>query len=357
MKFLRNIVHAVACLTLFASGLGGAVAHRSSESWHDPSPHRVRFVTVDKGVRIEVLDWGGVGRDLLLLAGSGNTAHVYDDFAPKLARFGHVYGMTRRGYGNSTHPESGYSERRLAEDVLEAIRRLHLRKPVLIGHSMSGEELTRLGDEHSKLLGGLIYLDATSDPKDVPADDSAYMDLIRKLPAGMRKGGAKTADDRKSFQALDQWYARRIGVAFPESELRNMYETNPDGSVGKFRTSDRISDLVGAGVEARDYSKISVPILEITPVWKCTQDTGPNYSCIDHPGREPGYQPKNEEERAAIEAFEKADDAYTLRWNKNLMSAKGRARIVDIVGADHYLFLSNGDDILNEVEAFLKDYH
>jgi pimeloyl-ACP methyl ester carboxylesterase len=53
--------------------------------WHDPSSHSIRFVPVDKAVRVEVLDWGGTGRPLVLLAGLGNTAHVYDDIAPKLS--------------------------------------------------------------------------------------------------------------------------------------------------------------------------------------------------------------------------------------------------------------------------------
>src|ERR1700694_1200037 len=67
----------------------------------DPSPHAVRFVTVEKGVQLEVLDWGGSGEAVVLLAGGGNTAHVFDDFAPKLASDHHVYGITRRGFGAS----------------------------------------------------------------------------------------------------------------------------------------------------------------------------------------------------------------------------------------------------------------
>jgi hypothetical protein len=38
-------------------------------AWKDPSPHITQFVTVDKNVRLEVLDWGGSGRPLVLLAG------------------------------------------------------------------------------------------------------------------------------------------------------------------------------------------------------------------------------------------------------------------------------------------------
>ncbi len=46
--------------------------------WHDPSPHQVQFVTVDENVQLEVLDWGGSGRLVILLAGLGNTAHIFD---------------------------------------------------------------------------------------------------------------------------------------------------------------------------------------------------------------------------------------------------------------------------------------
>jgi hypothetical protein len=63
-------------------------------AWKDPSRHTMQFVTVDKTtnkpVNLEVLDWGGSGRPLVLLAGLGNTAHVFDKFAPKLTATHHV---------------------------------------------------------------------------------------------------------------------------------------------------------------------------------------------------------------------------------------------------------------------------
>src|ERR1017187_5657033 len=71
---------------------------QESVTWHDPSKHSVQFVTVEDCVRLEVLDWGGTGRPVVLLAGYLN-AHVYDDFAAKRSESCHVYGITRRGYG------------------------------------------------------------------------------------------------------------------------------------------------------------------------------------------------------------------------------------------------------------------
>ena len=109
--------------------------------WKDPSPHVTRFITVGKDLRLEVLDWGGSGRAVVLLAGGGDTAHVFDDFAPKLARDFHVYGITRRGFGQSGFvPASGADT--YGDDVLAVTRALELNRPVLVGHSVGGQELS-----------------------------------------------------------------------------------------------------------------------------------------------------------------------------------------------------------------------
>jgi hypothetical protein len=60
-------------------------AAQEAAQWRDPSPHSIQFVTVDEGVRLEVLDWGGKGRSIVLLAGLGNTGHIFDEFAIKLS--------------------------------------------------------------------------------------------------------------------------------------------------------------------------------------------------------------------------------------------------------------------------------
>jgi pimeloyl-ACP methyl ester carboxylesterase len=129
-------------------------------AWKDPSQHSIRFVTVDRGVRLEVLDWGGSGRAILLLAGNGNSAHVFDALAAKLAASYRVYGLTRRGFGSSSEPPSGYDADRLGDDILAAIHALKIDKPVLIGHSIAGEELSSIGSRHPERIAGLVYLDA-----------------------------------------------------------------------------------------------------------------------------------------------------------------------------------------------------
>ena len=129
----------------------------------DPSPHKVRFVEVEKGVKLEVLDWGGKGPPLVFVAGGGNSAHVYDDFAPLFTGKHHVYAITRRGSGLSSKPEptvENYSADRLGEDVLAVIDALKLDRPVIAGHSRGGGELSFFGARHPERVSGLIYLEA-----------------------------------------------------------------------------------------------------------------------------------------------------------------------------------------------------
>src|SRR5690242_2159364 len=97
---------------------------------------------------------------MILLAGLGNTAHVFDDLAHQLRANYHVYGITRRGFGKSSVPNGGYAADRLGDDVLAVMDSLHLDKPVLVGHSIAGEELSSIGSRHGERVFALVYLDA-----------------------------------------------------------------------------------------------------------------------------------------------------------------------------------------------------
>ncbi len=307
----------------------------------DRSSHEVKLIEVEKDVRLEVLDWGGSGRPLVLLPGAGNTAHVFDDFAPKLTAGCRVYGITRRGFGASDHPSSGYSDQRLADDVLQVLRSLKIARPVLVGHSMAGGELTTMGNQHSDVLAGLVYLDALGDPRDWPASDPAYRELANKLPE-VRRG--PPTPDRSSFGAYRASQLRADQFAFPESELRQMFTANNDGSVGGYKASDgSVHSAIGAGQKKRDYSNIKVPVLAMF-----------EYPSPSRPASGTGMpQPESSEERAAREAYASATAAYVDRWVKNLKSGVPGARIVDLPEAGHFVFLSRQAEVVEEIRRFV----
>jgi len=133
MKGIDPMYRLLVVCFLALSLTAGRAQTQESAPWHDPSKHRVQFITVEEGVQLEVLDWGGSGPPVVLLAGLGFTAHVFDGFAEKLTDSYHVYGITRRGYGSSSRPESGYTEVRLAEDDLKVFEALNIMRPVVAG--------------------------------------------------------------------------------------------------------------------------------------------------------------------------------------------------------------------------------
>jgi len=337
---LRSVV-----LVLMFCSMADALSAQSSPAWHDPSPHTVQFVTVDENVKLEVLDWGGVGRPLVLLAGSGNSAHVFDNFASKLTSEHHVYGVTRRGFGDSSKPDKGYDDQRLADDVLTVLDSLKISKPILVGHSMAGSELTTLADQHSARLSGLIYLDANDDPTDTCWNNPEYHALFKLLPTAVTNPAPPTDADKKSFNAFNDYWRRRIvNFAFPESEIRSEFDQKPDGSVGSVRALASVRKAIAEGSKKRDYSKIKVPILAFIP-------TQPNQST----GWSEYYrfQPMNDEERVALAKIYATDRACTKLLEQTLKDEAPKARIIELHNADHYVFFSNEADVLREMRQFL----
>lgn len=84
----------------------------------------VRSVEVEPGVKLEVLEWGGAGRPIVLIPGYGRTAHDFATFGDSLAARYHVYAVTRRGFGASSKPAHGYSPIALATTFWPSSTRL-----------------------------------------------------------------------------------------------------------------------------------------------------------------------------------------------------------------------------------------
>lgn len=296
------------------------------------------FLTVEPGVQLEVLDWGGAGRSIVLLAGFGHTAHIFDNIAPELrSATHHVYGITRRGFGFSSHPESGYTMQRLADDVLAVVDTLRLERPVLVGHTIAGQEMSLLASQHRKRLGGLVYLDA-ADP-DLPArlKDRTLQKLTQALPAP-----EPTPADRESFGGLQAWYGRVFGVTPPESELRNCYYAKPDGGVGNWRGRAGVWEAVSESARRADYLSIEVPALALFAAQRSARDVAP------------WLETKDAMRLAALdEAYEYAVKERALA-KKAFLTGAGNRRVLELRGADHYLFLSNEADVLREVRRFLS---
>lgn len=329
---------------LFVASLGVLAAcelalafSSQSGAWRDPSPHQVRSVTVDSSVQLEVLEWGGSGPPLVLLA-CYVSAHVYDEFAPKLSNQFHVLGITRRGIGASDQPATGYAVQRSANDVLEVLDSLKVQKALLVGHSCAGQVLTMFAAQHADRLLGLVYLDGASDPTLTPVDVGAPLPDPATLPRSIRP---PSVPDNSSFEALRASQRRDRGWAFPEAELRQQYVANADGSVGRSRLSPVIRRAITVDARIKpDYSGIRVPVLAIYQRDLPFEKVAANFLI------------RNAQERAALRQEYAATRALYVRWQRDLLAGVPTARIVELQGASLYMFQSNAAEVLQEIRAF-----
>ena len=301
----------------------------------DPSPHSVQFLTVDKGVKLEVLDWGGSGRPLILLAGLGNSAHVFDKFAPKLTPKYHVYGITRRGFGASSAPEPAdgyYSADRLGDDVLAVLDTLKVAKPVLVGHSFGGEELSSIGTRFPDRVAGLIYLEAGSDY--AYFNDHAEQNNSTTDAAQVREELHRLFDVIP-FKEQKALVDHLLNISLPRLEkdlanARKNLQSIPDSApVPPDNLDGRIAASINQGMQI--YSGVRCPVLAIFAVPHAIQPDG----------------------TVTDEASRKADLARTSAQADAFQAGNPSAHVVRIADANHFIFQSNESDVLGEMNAFV----
>src|SRR5215469_3628311 len=250
------------CGSIVLISLLSPLHSHQSDVWRDPSPHTIQFVKVDKHVRLEVLDWGGSGRPVILLAGGGDTAHVFDEFAPKLTAHCRVYGITRRGFGTSTYSPLDNGGDRLGEDVLAVIRALRLNKPVLVGHSIAGAELSSVATLHPNSIAGVVYLEAAYRYAFENGKGPTMKDFLQIQGAGP-KPPSPSESDLATFSALQKWDAQVYRFHTPESEFRQTWDSTSEGRVTRQRDFPGSQMFMTIMTSSTKYADIPVPVLAI----------------------------------------------------------------------------------------------
>lgn len=325
-----EICRRVGILALIACCAGATRAQEPSAT-----KGKVQFIEVQPGVKLEVLDWGGSGRPLVFLAGLGNTAHSFEDFAPGFTDRVHVYGITRRGFGASSKPaptDANYSADRLGLDVVAVIDALKLDKPILAGHSIAGEELSWVGSHDPQKVAGLIYLDAAAafafyDPVrgDIQID---LLDVKRRLDA-FRAGAVY---DRAFVDGLRESVAQLHRDLDAEAiRLAEMPEVPPPPPPAP------IPLAIWFGM--KKFTKIETPAMAI---FACPHDMTPAFR---------GPLANDVMAQSAMRAH---DLQQCTEWANAFERAVPADPVVRIANASHYVFLSNPDVVERAMRDFLE---
>lgn len=295
----------------------------TSLAWADQP--QVRFVEVEPDVRLQVLDWGGSGPPMVLLTGLGDNAHVFDHFAYQFTGQFHVVGITRRGFGASSQPQTGYDVATRARDDLKVLDALGISKAVLVGHSMAGDELSKLGADHSDRVSKLVYLDALE------------YGTHAKLPQPPSPDYSDR--DLESLELFSAANARFFGHRATEASVRETYRFDANGKVVAPVSPPEIAQKMAKGSQQADYAKIKVPVLAIfAPLAPHT----PGYSYLTP-------QQKKEFQRTypPIVAWQKK--AFQ-RFRKGIPQAV----IYELPGAYHYLYINSEAFVVEKMRQFLN---
>lgn len=323
----RALPLAAAALLLASPG-----ARAQAGAWTDPSPHSVARVAVQPWVQLEVLDWGGAGQAMVFLPGLGNTAHAFDDFAPRFRKGYHVYGITPRGFGSSSRPDSGYDSLTRARDIVAVLDSLGIRQAILVGHSIAGDELSRIAVDYPGRVRALVYLDAYSYGSEDFHSTLPEPPLLPRAPM--------TAADSASLSSMADYLSRFYGFRIPEGEILADRQVTRAGQPVTFTARPNASGRVQAGTQRSDYAQIHAPALAIYATEVNPRQIFPRYDSYDALGRE-----RADSIFAAVRAWQ---GGQIRRFREEVK----RGTVVEIQGANHYVHYSNAD----QVERIMRDF-
>jgi non-heme chloroperoxidase len=378
---IKQILTGAAALLLLSSYI--SAAENPTTHWRDPSPHKIRRITVDKDVQLEVLDWGGSGPSVILLAGLGNNGHFFDYLGPRLKSFCHPYAITRRGFPPSSIPAAGYSADRLGDDVLAVMDALKLKKAILIGHSLGGEELSSAATRYPQRVAGLVYLEAGPPyayfndgikselyrslelardreeldrdlgelgkapyvvtplakkllDKTLPEFESDLRRLIKYKQGQPPPPPPPTPDDLSNFISMAAWYRRVMGYNAPEAGVLYAAATTPDGHLTMGSTTPpAVFQAITAGFQ--HYTDIPTPALGI-------------FASTNKPANLDLSDP---EARSAAETYSSVELAFTEYAVAIFKRSVPNSRTVIIQHSDHFVYLHDETPVVNEIHSFI----
>lgn len=192
----------VALILLLAVIVAGLVwfASNTTKRVEGLLPPRGQFMDID-GQRIHYTDTGGTKPAIVMIHGlGGNMLHFAYAMADKLATDYRVVLLDRPGAGYSTRPDDAPANLSAqAKTVATLIRRLGLKQPLLVGHSLGGALSLAIALDHPDCAGALALIaPLTHAREDVPEPFRGLViasPLLRKAiawtiatPLGIRRG-------------------------------------------------------------------------------------------------------------------------------------------------------------------------
>lgn len=334
-----------ACLTLMLFGCAPSDKSMSTQgiedrsNWTDPSPHESHFLELN-GYRLNYLDWGGAGKNMVFVPGQGDSPHIFDDFAPKFTDQYRVIAYARRGHGQSSSPpDASYDVDTLTEDLRIVMDRLGMETATIVGFSMGCLEANRFGNLYPERVEKIIYLDGAYDYSDPRLQESQD-----KYPGDY----TRTEADMASNETLYNWFVKKAWrKGLPDSDalwasVVDSTEPAPGGGV-RLIVDPVLDGKLWESVVSykREFSTVEVPSLAIFGIWSA------QHSIPEGAGPE------------LVEEVQLWKARYNDPWHRDSIekfrSEAPNGRVVELPETHHAVFLHRPERVLKEMNAFLNE--
>jgi non-heme chloroperoxidase len=308
----------------------------------DKSPHKSDFVNAN-GINLHYLDWGGNGDVLLFLAGMGCNAHIFDQFAPRFIDKFHVMALTRRGHGESDHPETGYDVDTLTQDIRQFLDAMRIDKVILAGHSMASVELSHFTALYPERVLKLVFLDAAYD-----RSSASYKDMVENSPFRSIQPPGLDADYSSAedyFAAMKSAYPSFTLIWTEAMEEQSLHEITKalDGKIID-RMSDTISNAITntlTGYVPED-PKIKAPTLAFFSLSKGINSISDEWMT----------DVQKTEIRNHVESRE---NFWTRESIEQFQRNVPHAKLIEIPHGHHYCFIQQAELVYEEMRKFLPE--
>jgi pimeloyl-ACP methyl ester carboxylesterase len=153
------------------------------------------------------------GRTFVLVHGIGVSSWYFHPLAAELSKSGKVCLIDLPGYGRSPNPRRTVSIEQHAEVLAGVIEGEGIERPVLVGHSMGTQVVSRLVVDRPELTDRLVLLAPTTNPAERTLGIQArhlLADMVREMPSA------------NAIVLVD--YLFRCGVPYFLSQVPNLLE-------------------------------------------------------------------------------------------------------------------------------------
>ena len=153
---------------------GAAEARNTNDR---PGYREMRSVAVN-GTSLNYVS-AGSGRPVVLIHGNPGSHHDYTfSVFERLAQSYHVFAFDRPGHGHSERPDSRTTVEVQAAMLRDALRKLSIEKPILVGHSWGGSVALAAAVDYGSELSGIVLLA----PAAYPTVSVEWWSLLPRVP-------------------------------------------------------------------------------------------------------------------------------------------------------------------------------